>query len=119
MPDGGMSGLVSALLQVATLLNIQVMTGCTVERIEWEASGVRGVSGEGFKPLRADIVVSTLGSISTSEQQVRAHQRCGRSAMQERLQRIVRASGGDSVQTTGGAELTAGQSSSVKKTFLR
>ncbi len=88
MPDGGMSGLVSALLRVATLLNIQVMTGCTVERIEWEASGVRGVSGEGFKPLRADIVVSTLGSISTSERLVpgpphtpRLPAKAGRSAM--------------------------------------
>jgi len=65
VPDGGITGLVNVLLRVASLLKIRVSTGCTVERIEWEASGIRGISGEGFKPLKADIVVSSLGVEST------------------------------------------------------
>ncbi len=59
VPVGGMAKITEALLRLAALLGVRVSCGCTVERIELENGHVRRVTGQGFKPLRTDMIVST------------------------------------------------------------
>lgn len=66
-PVGGPGALVDALLRVANHLGVQIVCNCEVEKIEFEGGAVRNVVGRGFKPLRADIVVSTLAPVATLE----------------------------------------------------
>ncbi|MBI5155191.1 NAD(P)/FAD-dependent oxidoreductase [Candidatus Poribacteria bacterium] len=57
--DGGSAALIAALLRACEERRIEVGLGCTVQRIEVENGETRRVTGEGFKPLRADLVIST------------------------------------------------------------
>lgn len=66
-PVGGPGALVDALLRVANHLGVQIVCNCEVEKIEVDGGAVRNVVGRGFKPLRADIVISTLAPVATLE----------------------------------------------------
>ncbi|MBX3727678.1 MAG: FAD-dependent oxidoreductase [Candidatus Sumerlaeia bacterium] len=85
VPTGGVAGVREALLRVCELLDIRVVTNASVERIQLENDVVRHVAGQGFKTLRADLVVSTIGLrptleelLTPSETRARALRRLGR-----------------------------------------
>ena len=65
-PEGGMRAVLEALVRVATMLGVRFVFNATVERIEVEGGRVRRVNGSGFRPLRADIVVSTADPVDTA-----------------------------------------------------
>lgn len=67
-PDGGMAMLRGALRRVAEMKGVRVVAGARVRRIEFDGTAVRRVVGDGFRPLRADIVVSSLGVGATASE---------------------------------------------------
>ncbi|MCB2155808.1 NAD(P)/FAD-dependent oxidoreductase [bacterium] len=65
-PEGGMQAVLESLVRVATMLGVRFVWNARVENIEVEGDRVRRVSGQGFRPLRADLVVSTADPALTT-----------------------------------------------------
>lgn len=66
-PKGGFAALAAALVRVCEVLEIGIVCDARVERIELQDGRVRRVTGQGFKALRADLVVSTADPRVTVE----------------------------------------------------
>ncbi len=60
MAQGGVGAVREALLRLASLMDVRMTRDACVERIETENGAVHTVSGRGFKPLRADVVVAAM-----------------------------------------------------------
>lgn len=65
-PEGSLDALMAAMERVAVLRGARIMRGAEVERIETADGAARRVLGEGFRPLRIEIVVSTIGPLATA-----------------------------------------------------
>lgn len=89
-PVGGMGALVDALLRVARLSRVRIVTDARVERIELDRGRPRLVAGEGFKEVRADIVISTLNPRQTLEGLFNPGESVGRALRPIRRQRPSR-----------------------------
>ncbi len=59
-PDGGMGAIRDTLLRLASLMDVRIVCGAHVTKIETENGVVRAVAGQGFKPLRTDVVVAAI-----------------------------------------------------------
>lgn len=67
VPEGGMPAVRDALLRLASVLDVRITCDARVERIAVENGAVHGVAGEGFSPVRADIVVAAIDARTTLE----------------------------------------------------
>lgn len=66
-PVDGMPGLVAAFVRLAELSKVAIRTNCEVENVRCESPTRMVVTGSGFEPVAAGIVVSTLDPLLTLE----------------------------------------------------
>ncbi|MDK2972202.1 MAG: diapolycopene oxygenase [Candidatus Sumerlaeota bacterium] len=90
VPTAGPRAVLDALLRVCQLNGIRIVTGACVRSLNIENGVVRHVAGDGFKTLRADIVISTIGIAETLETLVPACEDRTRALRRLRRQRPSR-----------------------------
>ncbi len=67
-PVDGMPGLIAAFVRLAELSKVAIETNADVENIRPDGPGRHVVSGTGFEPVHADIVVSTADPLVTVDE---------------------------------------------------